>query len=107
MSISIRSPFSISAIGPPTAASGETCPMAPPRVAPEKRPSVINATDSDNPRPASAAVGASISRFDLADQNADACFFLGFKNDCAPEELHHRRSDPSRFDHCTLRGKIA
>ncbi len=41
ISISMISPFSTSAIGPPTAASGETCPMAAPRVAPEKRPSVI------------------------------------------------------------------
>ena len=35
------SPSSINAIGPPTAASGETCPMDAPRLAPEKRPSVL------------------------------------------------------------------
>ena len=38
------SPSSIKAIGPPTAASGDTCPIEAPLEAPEKRPSVINAT---------------------------------------------------------------
>ena len=33
------------AMGPPAAASGLTWPMAAPRVAPEKRPSVIRATE--------------------------------------------------------------
>ena len=37
----MMSPSSIRAIGPPTAASGETCPMEAPRDAPLKRPSVI------------------------------------------------------------------
>ena len=32
-------------MGPPAAASGETWPMAAPRVAPEKRPSVMRATE--------------------------------------------------------------
>ena len=36
------SPSSTSAIGPPTAASGDTCPMDAPLDAPLKRPSVIN-----------------------------------------------------------------
>ena len=44
MSPSCRRP-----IGPPTAASGPTWPMQKPRVAPEKRPSVINATLSPLP----------------------------------------------------------
>ena len=43
------SPSSISAIGPPTAASGETCPIISPRVPPENRPSVSSATDSPRP----------------------------------------------------------
>ena len=37
------SPSSTSAIGPPTAASGDTCPMDAPLDAPLKRPSVIRA----------------------------------------------------------------
>ena len=45
------SPSSRSAIGPPTAASGETCPIAAPLDAPLKRPSVISATV--DPRPVS------------------------------------------------------
>jgi len=55
------SPSSTSAIGPPTAASGETCPIEAPRLAPEKRPSVIRATDEPSPIPAIADVGLSIS----------------------------------------------
>ena len=45
------SPSSIRAIGPPIAASGEIWPMQAPRVAPEKRPSVINATEEPTPEP--------------------------------------------------------
>ena len=56
------SPSSTNAIGPPTAASGDTCPMDAPLDAPEKRPSVINATEEPNPMPAIAEVGFSISR---------------------------------------------
>ena len=44
MSMVMVSPFLRTAIGPPSKASGATCPMLPPRVAPEKRPSVIKAT---------------------------------------------------------------
>ena len=40
-----------SPIGPPTAASGPTWPMQKPRVAPEKRPSVMSATLSPMPWP--------------------------------------------------------
>src|SRR5712691_11452567 len=42
-SISTMSPSRRSAIGPPVAASGETCPTIKPWVAPEKRPSVRRA----------------------------------------------------------------
>ena len=56
------SPSSIKAIGPPTAASGDTCPIEAPLEAPEKRPSVINATESPSPIPAIAEVGFNISR---------------------------------------------
>ena len=55
------SPSSTKAIGPPTAASGDTCPIDAPRLAPEKRPSVISATDEPSPIPAIADVGLSIS----------------------------------------------
>ena len=55
------SPSSINAIGPPTAASGDTCPMEAPLDAPEKRPSVIKATESPSPIPAIAEVGFNIS----------------------------------------------
>ena len=55
------SPSSTSAIGPPTAASGHTCPMLAPLEAPEKRPSVINATLEPSPIPAIAEVGFNIS----------------------------------------------
>ena len=41
----------INPIGPPLAASGPTCPMQNPCVAPEKRPSVMRATSSPNPWP--------------------------------------------------------
>ena len=46
---------------PPTAASGATWPTTMPQVPPEKRPSVISATDSPSPAPMIAEVGASIS----------------------------------------------
>ena len=55
------SPSSIKAIGPPTAASGDTCPIEAPLEAPEKRPSVINATESPSHIPAIAEVGFNIS----------------------------------------------
>src|SRR5439155_13561402 len=61
-SISTMSPSRRSAIGPPAAASGETCPTIKPWVAPEKRPSVRRATFSARPAPTIAAVTASISR---------------------------------------------
>ena len=47
-------------MGPPAAASGLTCPMHAPRVAPLKRPSVMSATESPSPRPTMALVGSSI-----------------------------------------------
>ena len=56
------SPSRTAAIGPPRAASGATCPAMSPRVAPENRPSVSNATESPRPAPTMAAVTASISR---------------------------------------------
>ena len=49
-------------MGPPEAASGLTWPMAAPRDAPEKRPSVMSATVVSSFMPASALVGLSISR---------------------------------------------
>ena len=49
-------------MGPPCAASGPTWPTQKPRVAPEKRPSVMSATFLPMPWPDSAAVVASISR---------------------------------------------
>ena len=49
--MTIISSFSTNAIGPPSAASGEICPMEIPRDAPENRPSVISATFVPNPRP--------------------------------------------------------
>ena len=42
-SMRIRSPSSTSAIGPPSAASGDTCPIDGPVDAPENHPSVISA----------------------------------------------------------------
>ena len=61
ISIAIISPSSTNAIGPPTAASGETCPIQAPLEAPEKRPSVIRATEEPSPIPAMADVGFNIS----------------------------------------------
>ena len=58
----MMSPSRTSAIGPQCALSGPTCPTQKPRVAPENRPSVINATFLPIPWPDSAAVVASISR---------------------------------------------
>ena len=55
--ISIRSPSFTRPIGPPSLASGETCPIHGPRVPPEKRPSVIRATDSSRPMPAICGCG--------------------------------------------------
>jgi hypothetical protein len=48
ISISIKSPSSTKAIGPPSTASGDTCPIAGPRVAPEYLPSVIKAVEVFN-----------------------------------------------------------
>ena len=62
MSIVTRSPSWMSAIAPPTAASGATCPTTRPWVAPEKRPSVMSPTESPSPVPMIAEVGDSISR---------------------------------------------
>ena len=62
ISISIMSPSRNMPIVPPSAASGHTCPMAAPRVAPENLPSVISATVSPSPAPTMAEVGVSISR---------------------------------------------
>ena len=61
MSMTISSSSSTKANGPPTIASGETCPMQGPLVPPEKRPSVIKATELSRPIPTSAAVGDNIS----------------------------------------------
>ena len=61
MSMVIVSPFSSMAIGPASAASGATCPIQGPLVAPENLPSVMRATDSLKPIPAIVAVGMSIS----------------------------------------------
>src|SRR5579863_3504275 len=47
----IISPSRTAAIGPPSAASGETCPAINPWVAPLKRPSVKRATDDPKPSP--------------------------------------------------------
>ena len=58
----MMSPSSTRPMGPPWAASGQTWPMEAPRVAPEKRPSVMRATDSPSPMPQMAEVGLSISR---------------------------------------------
>ena len=57
----MMSPSSTSAIGPPTAASGETCPIDAPLDAPLKRPSVMRATEEPSHIPAIADVGFSIS----------------------------------------------
>ncbi len=56
MSIVTSSPSRSAAIGPPLTASGATWPTINPRVAPEKRPSVISATSSPSPSPTIAAV---------------------------------------------------
>ena len=56
------SPSSIRPMVPPTAASGATWPTTNPKEPPEKRPSVIKATESSRPCPTIAAVGLSISR---------------------------------------------
>src|SRR5580765_2252382 len=60
-SIVMMSPSRSSAIGPPSAASGPTWPMQKPRVAPEKRPSVMSATLPPVPCPVSAAVRALVA----------------------------------------------
>jgi hypothetical protein len=60
-SMEMRSPSSTSAIGPPSWASGVTCPTMKPWEPPENRPSVINATCSPMPAPMMADVGVSIS----------------------------------------------
>ena len=57
MSISMVSPSLTRPMGPPEAASGLTWPMAAPRDAPEKRPSVMRATVVSSFMPASARGG--------------------------------------------------
>ena len=52
------SPSRTAAIGPPRDASGAMWPTVNPRVAPEKRPSVMSATESPRPAPTIAAVTA-------------------------------------------------
>ena len=61
MSMLMMSPSRTAAMGPPACASGETWPMAAPRVAPLKRPSVMSATSLSRPWPASMEVALSIS----------------------------------------------
>ena len=58
----IKSPSWTNAIFPPEAASGETCPILAPLVAPENLPSVIKATLLSSPIPQIADVGFNISR---------------------------------------------
>ena len=62
MSIVTTSPSQSAASGPPSAASGAMWPTISPRVPPEKRPSVSNATVSPSPAPTIALVMPSISR---------------------------------------------
>lgn len=50
-------------MGPPEAASGEIWPTAIPRVAPENRPSVINATSLPKPLPTMEEVGQASQAF--------------------------------------------
>ena len=57
----MASPFFISAIGPPSCASGTTWPMMKPWEPPENLPSVISATSLPKPAPMIAEVGVSIS----------------------------------------------
>ena len=59
--ISIISPSSTNAIAPPSAASGEICPMLKPEVPPENLPSVNKAQTFPSPLPFRCAVGYSIS----------------------------------------------
>src|SRR5690625_2874565 len=61
-SMMMVSPSSTKAIGPPSAASGVTWPTTKPWLPPEKRPSVIRATELPRPFPIMAEVGLSISR---------------------------------------------
>ena len=49
-SIEIKSPSSTRAIGPPSWASGVTCPIRKPWEPPEKRPSVMSATSAPEAR---------------------------------------------------------
>ena len=58
----MRSPSATSAIGPPSTASGATCPTQKPCVPPENRPSVTSAASAPRPAPFIAPVTASISR---------------------------------------------
>ena len=55
------SPSSANAIAPPSAASGETCPMLRPEVPPENLPSVNKAQDFPSPFDFKYVVGYSIS----------------------------------------------
>mmetsp|Transcript_43205 Transcript_43205/g.92018 ORF Transcript_43205/g.92018 Transcript_43205/m.92018 type:complete len:209 (-) Transcript_43205:1238-1864(-) len=60
-SIVTTSPSSSKAIGPPTCASGETCPTQKPCEPPLNRPSVMSATSLPRPAPMTMEVGLSIS----------------------------------------------
>ena len=57
-----RSPSLINAIGPPSTASGATCPTHKPVDPPENRPSVNNKVDLPKPAPLIAPVIINISR---------------------------------------------
>mmetsp|Transcript_3241 Transcript_3241/g.7979 ORF Transcript_3241/g.7979 Transcript_3241/m.7979 type:complete len:298 (+) Transcript_3241:342-1235(+) len=60
-SMRMTSPSSMRAMGPPVWASGATWPITKPCDPPEKRPSVMSATQSPRPAPMMALVGVSIS----------------------------------------------
>mmetsp|Transcript_37762 Transcript_37762/g.88853 ORF Transcript_37762/g.88853 Transcript_37762/m.88853 type:complete len:335 (+) Transcript_37762:311-1315(+) len=60
-SMVMMSPSCTIAIGPPTCASGATCPTQKPWLPPEKRPSVMSATSWPSPAPMTIEVGESIS----------------------------------------------
>ncbi len=125
MSIEMTSPSRTSAIGPPAAASGETWPMAAPRVAPEKRPSVMSAVSASRPMPARALVASSISRMpgpprgpfvadddDVAgvDPAADDRRVGGIfrvEDPRGPSVLEHGRGDGRALHHRAVGGEVA
>ncbi len=121
----MRSPFSTSAMGPPSAASGLMWPRQVPAVPPEKRPSVMSATCLPSPCPLIIAGGREhfrharaafrafvadhhhVAGLHLAPLQRRQAFVLRVEDDRFAVEDETFRVDAGAFDHRAIRGQVA